>query len=237
MKAKKIRNVVVFLAATMLTSCGNGIGITSDKNSLFGEIPYIYEKRQVEIAKKMKTATESKDKKAMLAIVADMQTAFEEAKQEAQPLAEEMVGKVLPYAIQEELPYRIVSDIRVEKVLLPQIGLISSSNKGTRLRVKFDAVVTDKVKNNFRLHYLMMSDDETIDIGCTSMLSNKEVGDTLHMEETIYAPEVPSKHLKNCNLLKFIDDEMYTSEQKNIREKHKQWDAEMKNELGIKDIK
>lgn len=236
MKAKKIRNVVVFLAATMLTSCGNGIGITSDKNSLFGEIPYIYEKRQVEIAKKMKTATESKDKKAMLAIVADMQTAFEEAKQEAQPLAEEMVGKVLPYAIQEELPYRIVSDIRVEKVLLPQIGLMGG-DKGTRLRVKFDAVITGEVKNFFRLYYLMMSDDGIAGAGCTSMLSNKEVGDTLHMEETVYAPEVPSKHLKNCNLLKFIDDEMYTSEQKNIREKHKQWDAEMKNELGIKDIK
>ena len=236
MKVKSILGIAVCLAAVMLTSCGNGAGSVAGKNSLFGEIPGIYEKRQVEIAKKMKTATESKDEKAILAIVADMQTAFEEAKQEAQPLAEEMVGKVLPYAIQEELPYRIVSDIRVEKVLLPQIGLMGS-DKGTRLRVKFDAVITGEVKNFFRLYYLMMSDDGIAGAGCTSVLSNKAVGDTLHMEETVYAPEVPAKYLGNCNLLKFIGEEMYSSEQKSIREKHKQWNDEMKAELGILDKK
>lgn len=236
MKVKSFLGIAVCLAAVMLTSCGNGAGSAAGKNSLFGEIPGIYEKRQVEIAKKMKTATESKDEKAILSIVAEFQTAFEEAKQEAQPLAEEMVGKVLPYAIQEELPYRIVSDIRVEKVLLPQIALIGG-DKGTRLRVKFDAVITGEVKNFFRLYYLMMSDDGIVGAGCTSALSNKAVGDTLHMEETVYAPEVPAKYLDKCNLLKFIDDEMYSSEQKSIREKHKQWDDEMKAELGIQDIK
>ena len=236
MKAKKILGIAVCLAAVMLTSCGNGAGSTAGKNSLFGEIPGIYEKRKVEIAKKIKTATESKDEKAMLAIVADMQTAFEEAKLEAQPLAEEMVGKVLPYAIQEELPYRIVSDIRVEKVLLPQIGWMGG-DKGMRLRVKFDAVITGEVKNFFRLHYLMMSDDGIVGTGCTSVMSNKVVGDTLHMEETVYAPEVPAKYLGSCHLLKFVDDETYSSEQKSIREKHKQWDEEMKAELGIQDKK
>lgn len=237
MKVKSVLGIAVCLAAVMLTSCGYGAGSTAGKNGLFGEIPGIYEKRQVEIAKKMKTAAESKDKKAMLAIVADMQAAFEEAKQEAQPLAEEMVGKTLPYAVQGELPYRIVSDIRVEKVWLPQMGLTSGSDRGMRLRVKFDAVVTGEVKSSFRLYYLMMSDEGILDAGCTSVLSNKAVGDTLHMKETVYAPEVPAKYLENGNLLKFIGEEMYSSEQKNIREMHKRWNDEMKAELGIQNKK
>lgn len=55
----------------MLTSCKNDASSNSN-NSLFGEIPSIYEKKQVEIIEKMKSIVKGKEKEAAPIIVAEI---------------------------------------------------------------------------------------------------------------------------------------------------------------------
>lgn len=237
MKTKKILGATACFVIMILTSCGNGTSSNGNNDSLFDRIPTIYEKKQVEIIEKMKNIAEGKEKEASLAIIAEMKDAFDKAGQEAYPLADKMVGKVLPYSQQDGLPYKIASDIQIEKVILPELGLLNGGGKGTRLKVKFDAVITATVEKYFRLHYLVMSDDEAVGSGRTSGQNKLAAGDTLHVEETIYAPDVPAKYQESCNSLKFVNEESYASEQKIINERQKRWNDEMKDKLGIKEIK
>ena len=237
MITKKLLGAAACFAAMILASCGDGTTSNGNNDSLFGGIPSIYEKKQVEIIEKMKNIAKGKEKEASLAIIAEMKDAFDKAGQEAQPLADKMLGQVLPYSQQDGLPYKIASDIQIEKVVLPELGLLSGGEKGTRLKVKFDAVITATVEKYFRLHYLIMSDDEAIGSGRTSGQNKLAVGDTLHVEETIYAPDVPAKYQESCNSLKFVCEESYISEQEIINERQKRWNDEMKDKFGIKEIR
>lgn len=237
MKTKKLLGAAACFAAMILASCGDGTTCNGNNDSLFGRIPSIYEKKQVEIIEKMKNIAKGKEKEASLAIIAEMKDAFDKAGQEAQPLADKMPGRVLPYSQEDGLPYKIVSDIQIEKVVLPEPGLLSDGEKGTRLKVNFDAVITATVKKYFRLYYLIMSDDDAVGSGRTSGQNKLAVGDTLHVEETVYAPDVPAKYQESCNSLKFVCEGSYISEQEIINKRQKRWNDEMKDKFGIKEIK
>lgn len=237
MKTKKLLGAAACFAAIILASCGDGTTGNGNNDSLFGRIPSIYEKKQVEIIEKMKNIAKGKEKEASLAIIAEMKDAFDKAGQEAQPLADKMPGRVLPYSQEDGLPYKIVSDIQIEKVVLPKPGLLSGGEKGTCLKVKFDAVITATVEKYFRLYYLIMSDDDAVGSGRTSGQNKLAVGDTLHVEETVYAPDVPAKYQESCNSLKFVCERSYISEQEIINKRQKRWNDEMKDKFGIKEIK
>lgn len=236
MKTKKLLGAAACFAAIILASCGDGTTGNGNNDSLFGRIPSIYEKK-VEIIEKMKNIAKGKEKEASLAIIAEMKDAFDKAGQEAQPLADKMPGRVLPYSQEDGLPYKIVSDIQIEKVVLPKPGLLSGGEKGTCLKVKFDAVITATVEKYFRLYYLIMSDDDAVGSGRTSGQNKLAVGDTLHVEETVYAPDVPAKYQESCNSLKFVCEGSYISEQEIINKRQKRWNDEMKDKFGIKEIK
>ena len=237
MKTKKLLGAAACFAAIILASCGDGTTGNGNNDSLFGRIPSIYEKKQGEIIEKMKNIAKGKEKEASLAIIAEMKDAFDKAGQEAQPLADKMPGRVLPYSQEDGLPYKIVSDIQIEKVVLPKPGLLSGGEKGTCLKVKFDAVITATVEKYFRLYYLIMSDDDAVGSGRTSGQNKLAVGDTLHVEETVYAPDVPAKYQESCNSLKFVCEGSYISEQEIINKRQKRWNDEMKDKFGIKEIK
>lgn len=237
MKTKKLLGAAACFAAIILASCGDGTTGNGNNDSLFGRIPSIYEKKQVEIIEKMKNIAKGKEKEASLAIIAEMKDAFDKAGQEAQPLADKMPGRVLPYSQEDGLPYKIVSDIQIEKVVLPKPGLLSGGEKGTCLKVKFDAVITATVEKYFRLYYLIMSDDDAVGSGRTSGQNKLAVGDTQHVEETVYAPDVPAKYQESCNSLKFVCEGSYISEQEIINKRQKRWNDEMKDKFGIKEIK
>lgn len=55
MKTKKLLGAAACFAAIILASCGDGTTGNGNNDSLFGRIPSIYEKKQVEIIEKMKT--------------------------------------------------------------------------------------------------------------------------------------------------------------------------------------
>ena len=101
--------------AIILASCGDGTTGNGNNDSLFGRIPSIYEKKQVEIIEKMKNIAKGKEKEASLAIIAEMKDAFDKAGQEAQPLANRKCRPGSSLFTGGWTPYKIVSDIQVRK--------------------------------------------------------------------------------------------------------------------------
>ena len=80
---------------------------------------------------------------------------------------------------------------------------------------------------------LLMDDDTPICAETTSgFLAPLAEGDTLHVEETIYAPEIPAKYINGCNSLKFVSKQTYDAEKDAIDEQEKQWEQELKDMVG-----
>ena len=148
------------------------------------------------------------------------------------------MGRVLPYSQEDELPYKIVSDIQIEKVVLPEPGLLSGGEKGTRLKVKFDAVITATVEKYFRLYYLIMSDDDAVGSGGAQAVKQTCCRRyTTCVRDSLNALDVPAKYQESCNSLKFVCEGSYISEQEIINKRQKRWNDEMKDKFGIKEIK
>ena len=231
MKLKQLilGSAVVMAGAWALASCGGG---NASKDSLFGEIPGAYEEKIVDLAQelsKLKKEGEGDLSTAMQALAGVMEN-FEKMEEEFQPMADKMVGRNLPYTEADGLPYRIVSDIRVEKVRLPEFALFGGGERPVRLDVAFDAVMTQATDETIVLYYYLMDDDTPVCAESTSGFSGSHAeGDTLHVEETIYAPEIPAKYINGCNQLKFVSKQTYEAEKDAIDEQEKQWEQELKD--------
>ena len=215
-----------------MASCG---GSNASKDSLFGEIPGAYEEKIVDLVQelsKLKKEGEGDLSTAMQALAGVMEN-FEKMKEEFQPMADKMVGRNLPYTEADGLPYRIVSDIRVEKVRLPEFALFGGGERPVRLDVAFDAVMTQATDETIVLYYYLMDDDTPVCARNTSGFSGPHAeGDTLHIEETIYAPEIPAKYINGCNQLKFVSKQTAKAEEDAIDKQEKQWEQELKDMVG-----
>ena len=234
MKLKQLilGSAVVMAGAWALASCG---GSNASKDSLFGEIPGAYEEKIVDLVQelsKLKKEGEGDLGTAMQALAGVMEN-FEKMEEEFQPMADKMVGRNLPYTEADGLPYRIVSDIRVEKVRLPEFALFGGGERPLRLDVAFDAVMTQATDETIVLHYYLMDDDTPVCARNTSGFSGPHAeGDTLHIEETIYAPEIPAKYINGCNQLKFVSKQTAKAEGDAIDKQEKQWEQELKDMVG-----
>ena len=231
MKLKQLilGSAAIVAGAWALASCG---GSNASKDSLFGEIPGAYEEKIVDLAQelsKLKEKGEGDLSTAMQALAGVMEN-FEKMEEEFQPMADKMVGRNLPYTEADDLPYRIVSDIKVEKVRLPEFALFGGGERPLRLNVTFDVVLTQASDETIVLYYYLMDDDTPICARNTSGFSGPHAeGDTLHVEETIYAPEIPAKYINGCNQLKFVSKQTYEAEKDAIDEQEKQWEQELKD--------
>lgn len=230
----KLKQLILGSAAIVagvwaLASCGGG---NASKDSLFGEIPGAYEEKIVDLVQelsKLKKEGEGDLSTAMQALAGVMEN-FEKMKEEFQPMADKMVGRNLPYTEADGLPYRIVSDIRVEKVRLPEFALFGGGERPVRLDVAFDAVMTQATDETIVLYYYLMDDDTPVCARNTSGFSGPHAkGDTLHIEETIYAPEIPAKYINGCNQLKFVSKQTAKAEEDAIDKQEKQWEQELKD--------
>lgn len=234
MKLKQLilGSAAIVAGAWALASCG---GSNASKDSLFGEIPGAYEEKIVDLVQelsKLKKEGEGDLSTAMQALAGVMEN-FEKMEEEFQPMADKMVGRNLPYTEADGLPYRIVSDIRVEKVRLPEFALFGGGERPVRLDVAFDAVMTQATDETLVQYYYLMDDDTPICAETTSgFLAPLAEGDTLHVEETIYAPEIPAKYINGCNSLKFVSKQTYDAEKDAIDEQEKQWEQELKDMVG-----
>lgn len=234
MKLKQLilGSAAIVAGAWALASCG---GSNASKDSLFGEIPGAYEEKIVDLVQelsKLKKEGEGDLSTAMQALAGVMEN-FEKMEEEFQPMADKMVGRNLPYTEADGLPYRIVSDIRVEKVRLPEFALFGGGERPLRLNVTFDAVLTQASDETIVLYYYLMDDDTPVCAETTSgFLAPLAEGDTLHVEETIYAPEIPAKYINGCNSLKFVSKQTYDAEKDAIDEQEKQWEQELKDMVG-----
>ena len=231
MKLKQLilGSAAIVAGAWALASCG---GSNASKDSLFGEIPGAYEEKIVDLVQelsKLKKEGEGDLSTAMQALAGVMEN-FEKMKEEFQPMADKMVGRNLPYTEADDLPYRIVSDIRVEKVRLPEFALFGGGERPVRLDVAFDAVMTQATDETIVLYYYLMDDDTPVCARNTSGFSGPHAeGDTLHIEETIYAPEIPAKYINGCNQLKFVSKQTAKAEEDAIDKQEKQWEQELKD--------
>ena len=234
MKLKQLilGSAAIVAGAWALASCGGG---NASNDSLFGKIPGAYEEKIVDLAQKLhkiKKEGEGDLSTAMQALAGVMEN-FEKMEEEFQPMADKMVGRNLPYTEADGLPYRIVSDIRVEKVRLPEFALFGGGERPVRLDVAFDAVMTQATDETLVQYYYLMDDDTPICAETTSgFLAPLAEGDTLHVEETIYAPEIPAKYINGCNSLKFVSKQTYDAEKDAIDEQEKQWEQELKDMVG-----
>ena len=231
MKLKQLilGSAAIVAGAWALASCGGG---NASKDSLFGEIPGAYEEKIVDLVQelsKLKKEGEGDLSTAMQALAGVMEN-FEKMEEEFQPMADKMVGRNLPYTEADGLPYRIVSDIRVEKVRLPEFALFGGGERPVRLDVAFDAVMTQATDETIVLYYYLMDDDTPVCARNTSGFSGPHAeGDTLHIEETIYAPEIPAKYINGCNQLKFVSKQTAKAEEDAIDKQEKQWEQELKD--------
>ena len=231
MKLKQLilGSAAIVAGAWALASCG---GSNASKDSLFGEIPGAYEEKIVDLVQelsKLKKEGEGDLSTAMQALAGVMEN-FEKMEEEFQPMADKMVGRNLPYTEADGLPYRIVSDIRVEKVRLPEFALFGGGERPVRLDVAFDAVMTQATDETIVLYYYLMDDDTPVCARNTSGFSGPHAeGDTLHIEETIYAPEIPAKYINGCNQLKFVSKQTAKAEEDAIDKQEKQWEQELKD--------
>ena len=236
MKLKQLilGSAAVVAGAWALASCGGG---NASKDSLFGEIPGAYEEKLVDLTQelsKLKEKGEGEgDLKTAMQGIASIVESFEKMEEEFQPMADKMVGRTLPYTEADGLPYKIVSDIKVEKVRLPEYAFFGGGERPLRLDVVFDAVMTQASDETIVQYYYLMDDDTPICAETTSgFLAPLAEGDTLHVEETIYAPEIPAKYINGCNRLKFVSKQTYDAEKDAINEQEKQWKKDREAMLG-----
>lgn len=86
-------------------------GCSRGGDSMFGEIPSIYEEELVgflnstkELINSMNNGEDIKGEDALLAY-SNFEASMKKAEEKAQSLADEMIGKTIPYTMSDSLPY------------------------------------------------------------------------------------------------------------------------------------
>ena len=236
MKLKPLILASTAIAAWVLASCGGGSSTSSGvtKESLFGEIPGLYEEMALDMIEEMKSIKEkgNDDLSAAMKALTGITENLEKLQQECQPIADKMKGRSLPYVLSDSLPYEIISDVKVTEAKLPVVDLLSSHDKGVCLDVAFDAVLKPGADKKVTFYYLIMADDKAMECDETRRMQRSATGDTLHVRTTIEAPDAPAKYVNKCNLLKFVTKEAYQAEQDGIHALRKQWNKEFDEMAG-----
>lgn len=235
MKTESSILIISFLTALSIGSSS----CSKSENSLFGGIPTIYEEQMVEFAESVKDLKlddqgdiEANAENALV-VLAGMQASFQKAEEKAKPLAEGMVGKTVPYTVSDSLPYQIVSDIKVEKVLLPAMSLTWHGGKTTRLKIAFDAVFTQKQDRQVNMYFFIMSGDQPVGYDQIWKYGTKNAGDTLHVQTTVDAPDIPSEYLETCDELLFVTPYTFETNKKSIIKQQKEWNEAFEKKLGL----
>lgn len=238
MKAKS----VIFGALSLVTLSLGFTGCSQKGDGIFGEIPSIYEDEMVDFFKSIKDVVEdSENGKEMtteeaLLVLAGLQSSMKKAEEKAQPLAEKMIGEDIPYTVADSLPYRIVSDIKISGITLPELSIYKAGTQTTRLRLEFDAVFTQE-QTPVRIYYFLMAGDQPIDYNDVWKTRTMEAGDTLHVQTTVAAPDIPAEYLESCDAIRFVTWQTVLDKRESIKEQQKVWHDEWEKKLGFKNNK
>lgn len=231
MKSKQLALAIAALSALAFTSCSGGSSSSGSGSgeSMFGDLPSIYEKKELSFLREMKAAQEKNDTEAALKLFDKMENTFKEMGEEMQPKAEKMIGRSVAYSVSEGLPYRVVSDVKIEKVQLPTFGMRS---KSLSINLAFD-IIKDTDERNLYLYFFLMDGDKAVAYDRQSTGYSAAKGDTVHVTTSITAPDIPAKYQERCKLLKFVSDSTYHADRDAIREQQEQWSNEQKKKLGL----
>lgn len=230
MKTKHSVFALVAIASLAFASCG-GSGTSSSgvaKKSLFGDIPAYYEEKSIGLTKLLDEVKDVKDEGKLMSVLEKAGKTIEEMDSEMKAMGEKLVGNAVAYTMSDSLPYKFVSDIKVEEVRVPNYALIGRSDVATLLYVTFNIVLTEQVDHSERMLYFIMDDDTPIGYGMTKEMGYHEVGDTLHIREGIESPAIPAKYVKGCNALKFVTEAEYRAGRETMSGQHEAWNKEFK---------
>lgn len=190
-------------------------GNTESEYSLFGDIPEIYEKQDYKIKRLIEDIYSKKGNGEkiclddILGLFTEMQDLINKTEKEALTYAEKIKDRKILFTANDSLPYRIISDIRLLHVKLPETAIINGQNKPLGIEIYFKALITEKTQTPLRLAYNIMKDQTVVGYGSTTEYGYPDIGDTINIMTTVYAPDIPAEQLKSCNSLKFITECTY----------------------------
>ncbi len=232
---------VAFVCATLVfNSCGD----SESSEGMFGEIPQIYQKEGTALIEKLKkdSEKESDSKADALKALSAFADGMEKIEAKAKPLAEKMVGQAVRHTESDSLNFTVISPITIKEMTLPQFNLLGR-NKSAYLTVEYDIVMKEDLKetNTMLLNYLLTGPQGPVYYGYFKVRDNSKkhsriekgslidrtiyylaAGDTLHVEGKIYAPapETEASIQDACQEVRFVTQETYNKECKNISEKY-----------------
>ena len=238
-------NASLFLAtALFITSCGGNSSGLGGGDGIFGEIPGIYRNEIKKIADDMKDIQEevrddqsAKGLEKALTALAMLREAVEKAKEEATPIADNMIGVDIDNTVAEGLPYKVDS-FKISKVTLPKMSM-SGKLGGVRIKADLTLVLTTPVEGrSFLVYYAISDGNEDFYYGTASVQHPKiglfeknpvmPSGDILKTHCYLSEPEIPLELIDKCNVIRFISKDDYSSLSEELKDKRKQWkkDAE-----------
>lgn len=219
----------------LLTSCDNS------SDSIFGKLHKDYgELRETTMRNHISNIIKivedrydvKKDEEELEKFKAKMQEELDKLNEKWSDKVDDMVGNVIPYTESDSLPYKIVSDITIEEVSLPEKG----NQDNLDLYVTFKILIKDNDLSNLYLYYII--GDEEDDLSCSSFYTYAsehkihsktidmgfyqsteyyfEKGDTLTLHERIGLPVIPIKKIGDCKMLKFVPEKKYYSKKNEI---------------------
>lgn len=238
MKCKHI--IFICTIASAITSCGGN----GSENSMFGKVPAMYEKVTIDMLQNLSDINdaikEGKNKEEadnnlekLKEVFQKMEDALKETEKKARPYVDKMAGKTIPYEQTDSLPYTVVSDITIKKVLLPKVQVLGS--EGIKLDVAFDIKLKkDGTKSHFYIYFLMAGDKGNIGYDRQSIYcADKKQGDVIPVKTTINAPDIPASYLNACERLIFVTEDTYYSQRSKIKKQQEQWEETALKKYGL----
>lgn len=229
MNKKSTLVAMLVLVVACLTACGSG-----SHGSMFGGIPGIYEKKLVEVAKDLKEMSDKMDGNIKVAMdaLAKLQSAYEEAEEEAKPIADQMVGKEVKVETEDNLPFKVVGNAKVNSVKLPEMEKYIGGNRQMSLELSFEAEATKSMQQKSRQYYFLMDGETPISYGRTTLEGLTE-GKSVNVTMTVSAPKAPAEQVDRCSSIKFVSRETYDAQKDAIDKQLEEWFDNMVKDLGL----
>lgn len=204
-------SVLISALALLFVSC-----VEKDREiSIFGSIPTIYENEILAVTKQAQAQSDGNNEKMMRYMMDRADSVYAVAERKSLGEVKSMIGKTIPFSLEQNLGYTIKGDVGIIQVELPKF----KSNGGEqKLRVMFNA----EFENASDTIYYIVSGNDSIDYGFGLIIPEQKI-----REQTIIgsigAPNIPAEHQMNCERLKFVSPATFEKSVPAIRSAQRKW--------------
>lgn len=218
------RIILFFTLSLVVAFHSSCTGNKSD--SLFGDVPVVYEQQTQPLAKEIKAGSQQIGKTTAAEIIQEKAPAvFAEAKKIAKPLADELIGKHIGYSIDKDARIGIIGDIVINEVSLPQL----TESKVISQIVKITFQVADSCKMD-DVYYALTDGKDVIDV--SYFLVHPNALEDNMMTIPVYAPNIPSDYLSKCTHIRFISEDTYDKLRGDVHTRQFVWRQEYAKKIN-----